>query len=326
MILILTSEAGDYSHIKIIDWLKYYGANFKIISGENILKGDSTFTIKEDNVFYDGINLTKEVTCVYFRRWFFGLPNSVFKDELLTKTINNSLSAEINEIKKYLFYNLSKATWIPSPNSVIVNKLEVLSRAKQCGFNVPNYIVTNNKKILVEFYKKNKEQIITKAIGNFRQVITNDNYYINPVYTKEVKTNLIDKLPARFTLSFFQQKIAKLMEYRIFYFYENIYPTAILSQENRLTEVDSRVNNEHIESRLVSVKLSLYMRKKIIKLMKTLNLTIGSIDMILSTNNKFFFLEVNPVGQIGGYSERCGYNIEQDVVKQLIKIDERYRN
>lgn len=39
MILILTSEAGDYSHIKIIDWLKYYGANFKIISGENILKG-----------------------------------------------------------------------------------------------------------------------------------------------------------------------------------------------------------------------------------------------------------------------------------------------
>ncbi len=68
MILILTTEAGDFSHIKIIDWLSHLGANYKIISGENILRETSNFTIQNGNVFYDGINLSKSISTVYYRR------------------------------------------------------------------------------------------------------------------------------------------------------------------------------------------------------------------------------------------------------------------
>lgn len=43
MILILTTEYGDYSHTAFIDWLKYYEANFFILSLEavNILARES---------------------------------------------------------------------------------------------------------------------------------------------------------------------------------------------------------------------------------------------------------------------------------------------
>lgn len=103
MILILTSEAGDYSHIKIIDWLKYYKAPFKIISGETILKGDTQFYIKENNIYYDGVNLTKTVTCVFYRRWFFGLQNIFLSDKKLNKYTSQALSFEIQDVKRYLF-------------------------------------------------------------------------------------------------------------------------------------------------------------------------------------------------------------------------------
>lgn len=39
MILILTTEAGDYSHKNIVDWLKYYGADYLILTGESIYRG-----------------------------------------------------------------------------------------------------------------------------------------------------------------------------------------------------------------------------------------------------------------------------------------------
>jgi hypothetical protein len=40
MILVLTTESGDFSHIKFIDWLTYYKANYIVITGERILRGE----------------------------------------------------------------------------------------------------------------------------------------------------------------------------------------------------------------------------------------------------------------------------------------------
>ena len=37
----------DFSHLKIIDWLDYYGASYKIITGEGILTGEIEILIKD---------------------------------------------------------------------------------------------------------------------------------------------------------------------------------------------------------------------------------------------------------------------------------------
>ena len=50
-----------------------------------------------------------------------------------------------------------------------------------------------------------------------------------------------------------------------------------------------------------------------------------SLLLNLSFTNKFwgeyYFLEINPVGQISGYSERCFLNFEREFIENLIKID-----
>lgn len=320
MILVLTTQAGDFSHIKIIDWLVHLKANFKIITGEGILNRTNSFTVKNGEIFLDGINLTKEVTAVFYRRWITSSDLEITNDPILNDSLNRNLVAEMYEIRNFINTNLKNAKWIPNAESITVNKLSVLDEAKKIGFNVPDYIVTNSRKDLLEFYRKNKA-IITKAIGNFQRCYTNDGFIVNAIYTKSIGINIIEQLPEIFSPSFFQKQIIKRMEYRVLYFNRKCYATAILSQENELTKVDSRINNDNVESKLCPINLDAGLEAKIVKLMESLGLETGSLDFLHSTDDEIFFLEVNPVGQIGGYSERCLINFEKHIVEYLIKID-----
>ena len=320
MILILTTEEGDFSHLKIIDWLTHLGADYKIISGESILKGASNFTIIDGDIIYDGVNLTQEVSCVFYRRWFTSSKLKVSTDSVMNSSLSKNLTFEIQEIKRYLFNNLKSAIWFPNPYSININKLSVLEQAKNI-INVPDYIITNNKIDLVDFYDRNNGEIITKAIGNFSPVYTSDGYAVNPIYTKEISTDTLNALPDKFPISFIQKKIRKILEYRVFYFNRKIYPTAILSQENKLTQLDSRENDSGNESKLAPAIIDNETECKLIQLMDDLNLNIGSIDMLHSIDDKLYFLEINPVGQIGGYSRRSGFNLEKIIAENLYEID-----
>lgn len=326
MILVLTTQAGDYSHIRIIDWLNYLKANYLTITGESLLLGQEKLALKNGQVFYNDTNLFKDVTCVFYRRWITGSQVQITDDTRLNKSLNRNMVSEMYEIRNFLYKNLKNVIWVPDADSVNVNKLYNLEQAKRFGLNVPNYIITNSKEELIRFYNENDGKIITKAIGNFQKGYTEDGLLVNPIYTKIVDSSIIDFLPERFILSFFQKFIQKQYEYRILYFNKRCYSTMILSQENDLTKVDSRLNNDTIEARLVPIDISVELENKIIQFMCSLNLNIGCLDFLHSLDNQYYFLEVNPVGQFGGYSERCLLDFEKDIVKELVRIDNEHKN
>src|SRR5690606_17083390 len=204
------------------------------------------------------------------------------------------------EIRTFLWNNLKNAIWIPEVGPVSVNKLSNLDLAKSIGFNVPDYMVTNSKDDLNRFFLKNEGKIITKAIGNFQNAQTMDGFLVNSIYTKQVDTTLIKLLPEKFALSFFQKLIEKKHEYRILYFNKKCYSALILSQEQELTKIDSRLQDEDAEARLVPVDISEKLSHTIIQFMEKLNLNTGCLDFLHGLDDKYYFLEVNPVGQIGG--------------------------
>ena len=55
--------------------------------------------------------------------------------------------------------------------------------------------------------------------------------------------------------------------------------------------------------------------------MKSLDLKTGSIDMILTPEGDYYFLEVNPVGQFSMTSSPCNYNLEKRIAEYLMKYD-----
>ena len=62
-------------------------------------------------------------------------------------------------------------------------------------------------------------------------------------------------------------------------------------------------------------------KKKLKNLMDDLDLNIGCIDLLKGVDGQFYFLEVNPVGQIAGYSTRANLNFEKIIVEKMLDID-----
>ncbi len=326
MILILTTEAGDFSHPKFIDWLEYYKADYEILTGESIYRGETKVHIESNFLFVNGRNYTTDVNVVFNRRWLTAseLPKIV-DDKVLNKNMKNTLSSELYEIRDFLDYNLKNAYWIPKLKNASVNKITILQKAQEIGLLIPQFIITNQKEELLKFHSSH-ENIITKAIGNFPRNQSSDNFLINPIYTKIVKEELIDSLPNSFFMSIFQEYIPKKREYRVLYFDGKCFTVEILSQENNYSMVDSRSQeNEDSEVRLQRTNLPSSYEEKIDDFMKSIDLNIGCLDILESINGELFFLEVNPVGQISGYSLRGNLNFEKEIVQQMIGLDEEIR-
>lgn len=57
---------------------------------------------------------------------------------------------------------------------------------------------------------------------------------------------------------------------------------------------------------------------KINRFMKKMNLDTGSIDMIVTPELEYVFLEVNPVGQYDMVSVPCNYHLHSKIAKILI--------
>lgn len=322
MILLLTSESGDLSHIEIVNWLEYFRADYMIITGESFLRGDVNFVYKDDVIICNGRNLTKEVSVVFYRRWLYPSNVVLTKDSLLNKTLLRNLYNETLEVCDFLSSHLKNAIWIPSYQSVCVNKLAVLNYANKVGLLIPKTIVTTSKKELLSFVKKCKNGCITKAIGNYTNIKSDKGLWAKPIYTKEVDTDFItNKCPSQFSISLFQENIPKCLELRIFYFMGVFYTVSIISQNSSLTSTDSRISKEDDFSTIAPYNLDSRICDKLRNLFSLLKLNTGSVDMVLTPENKYVFLEINPVGQFGGYSRRAGLNIEKEIVKKLIKFD-----
>ncbi|MEM9261789.1 MAG: grasp-with-spasm system ATP-grasp peptide maturase, partial [Bacteroidota bacterium] len=64
--------------------------------------------------------------------------------------------------------------------------------------------------------------------------------------------------------------------------------------------------------------------EKLELLMRKLELNTGSIDLMVSEEGEYYFLEVNPGGQFSAPSERANFNLEKRVAETLIEQDQNH--
>lgn len=93
----------------------------------------------------------------------------------------------------------------------------------------------------------------------------------------------------------------------------------IFSQKNKKTQVDFRNYDHSCPNRNVPFKIPTWYEKKLLSLYKQLNLKSGSADIIVTPDDQFVFLEINPIGQFGWLSKNCNYYLEKLVSKHLIQ-------
>jgi len=183
------------------------------------------------------------------------------------------------------------------------------------GFEIPPTFVTRKKEKLYSF-QANHGNIITKAIQESLFFINNNSVYSN--YTEEITDNSISSIEKEFFPSLFQKKLDKKYELRIFYLKGKCYSMAIFSQEDDKTSVDFRKYNKEKPNRNIPYKLPLKIERKINNFMSLVRLDTGSIDLVVTKDNKYVFLEVNPVGQYDMVTKPCNYYLDKEIALSLV--------
>ncbi len=336
MILVLSART-DASTLDVLDWLHYYHAKYSILYTDDLdfkiirfEPNNHEFIISSNG---EQFNLY-DVTAVWYRRTGISVKN--FLHQYIDKSNPGSffiekddhyhygvLLDETRTLVEFIHYLVEKesVTKIGSFFTDDVNKLVVLDKARDVGLNVPESFVITTKEQLIDIKNKHKNKhLITKAIceGIYRPDAKETYQYYS--YVERMDQESINKFSDHFFPSLVQCEIEKDLELRIFYIRGTFFPMAIFSQDEEDSIVDFRKNNHRSTPlKYVPYLLPKEIEFKLNKLMDSLYLTCGSIDVVLDKEGNYIFLEVNPVGQYGMTSSPCNYYLDRLIAQILCK-------
>jgi ATP-GRASP peptide maturase of grasp-with-spasm system len=218
--------------------------------------------------------------------------------------IERFLKREEDTIISFVIRQLEKKNHIGNYFIIQPNKLCQLEKAINIGLDIPQTVISSNKEVLIKYLAQ--DEWITKAIQ--------ENEFTT---IKSLNSSFIIHQAKEFFPSLIQEKLEKLYELRIFFMNDDYYAMAIFSQLDEQTSLDFRNYNKQKPNRTVPYKLPKDILQKLKKLMQELGLNTGSIDMVVTKDKRYVFLEVNPVGQFGMVSYPCNYYLEKRVADYL---------
>ena len=235
------------------------------------------------------------------------MQGSLFKEDLIEdqKKVNYFIEASLRDSCHYV------GSYI---REVENNKLVELENARKAGLNIPETLVTGRKMDLLPFVER-FGSVVTKQL--FSPFCKNDGQfqYCNNGTTK-LSVEEVKQFPAEFSISLFQEYIEKEIEIRVFFFKDLFFGMGIFSQKDPKTAIDFRNYNDDSPNRNVPVRLT----ENVIQCLRCCvsgRYETGSIDLILTPKNEYYFLEINPSGQFHWLSQNCNYYIEKQIAQNL---------
>ncbi|SHG47858.1 ATP-GRASP peptide maturase, grasp-with-spasm system [Chryseobacterium oranimense] len=326
MIIIFSKNYGENTTDDVLNWLHHHKKDNEVIlriNGDDLLNKDFYIDVSNSEFNFNNQKINNQIVhTIWFRRTFdqdfLNIEPKIFNDFHNNKTLENHLLSELGTIYRFLESFLDNSVWI-NKYSESLNKLKTLKLAEKHGLKIPDTYITNKIEIINQL--ATDKNLITKPISDAVTLFDDDSHYM--MYTSEVSE--IKKEGYIFPTKL-QSKIDKKFELRIFYIDDVFYSMAIFSQNDHKTKVDFRNYNFKKSNRNVPYKLPVKIESSLKELVKELNLKTCSIDMIVSKDEEYYFLEINPVGQFGMVSQPCNYHLEEQMALYILKNYEENNN
>jgi ATP-GRASP peptide maturase of grasp-with-spasm system len=321
--VIIFSECKDVSTNDVIDFLFFNKTPFYRFNDEvRINKLSIQFNIEEfkfkltqqNRVLNDSIN-----NVIWYRRGLI----QVIKYSSDTKLFNllNSNSKENNsQIQLFIdSYILKNNRSINSQKDNNISKIDVFYNANKLKINTPKTLISNEIEDIIKFAKNNINTIIKDDIFSKISYTHNNKFVvtINQSYNAVKLSNFENINFNNKCATLFQEYIPKKYEIRTFYLKGQFRSMAIFSQQNEKTKTDFRNYDYDRPNRNVPYNLPKSLEKKLHKLMLKLDINCGSMDIIVTPDDEYYFLEVNPIGQFQWLSKGCNYFIERMIAEDL---------
>ncbi|MDR2238530.1 MAG: MvdD family ATP-grasp ribosomal peptide maturase [Chryseobacterium sp.] len=297
-ILIITHTADNFSIEKVTEYIEKNGCEVIRFDVDLYPLQNKLTTSFQDGEWVsiletpDAKHRLDDIAAVWYRRAY-NMGNGL-KEEMDPKFFG----AAMGEIRNTLFgflesidtYSLGK----PSVYRRLDSKEEQLKIADKIGLKIPESCITNNPEEARKFILKH-QNVIAKMQTGFA-IYENGEECV--VFTNVVKEDNLEELDSLLYCPMqFQKKIEKKKELRITVVGRDVYAFEIDSQQSEEAKIDWRKDGVNLIDKWIRTELPSEVEQKILELLDVYNVDYGAIDVIVSPEDEYYFIEINAAGE-----------------------------
>lgn len=319
MILIITNKLDPHVDV-VIQCLKTKDADFIRFNTEDFPQRCSFSWQTTDSVIDGQLSLPgghkillSQISSCWYRR---PSPPIASKD-LITPQTKEFAEDELTTLLKGLWTYLSGCFWISYPPKIhqAESKIYNLKLATEIGFFIPRTLVTNDPQEAKDFFYACQGKVINKVLGKGQVEYLRDYYF---VYTHKVLPEDLDRIGSvKYVPTLFQEYIPKSVEIRVTVVGDKAFSCEIHSQASPKT-VDDWRHYDLDKVKHIAHQLPESIKSLCLKMAKELDLNFATLDLILTPDNNYVFLELNPNGQWLWIEQLTGLPISSAISNLLI--------
>jgi glutathione synthase/RimK-type ligase-like ATP-grasp enzyme len=201
------------------------------------------------------------------------------------------------------------------------SKEEQLRMAAKHGLKIPATCITNSPERVRKFIKEQNGPVITKMQSSFA-VYREDDEYV--VFTNEItEDHLADIDNLTLCPMTFQQKLPKQLELRVTIVGRKVFAFSIDSQRVSNAQTDWRKEGVAMIDDWQPFELPSSIEEKLLAFMDDYKVNYGAIDLILTPDDEYYFLEINAAGEYFWLDKLNDNAISKQLAHVLLGIAER---
>ncbi len=217
-----------------------------------------------------------------------------------------------------LFYGLS-TRWISHPDAIRAAewKPKQLALAQRLGLRVPRTLITNDPQAALRFFEECAGEMIYKPFNQGVPQPRKGETWQGAIYTTKMTRPLLEAYASGIALTtcLFQEHIPKAFDLRITIIGTQIFAAEIHSQEHEQTQIDFRKGYEQLS--YCVHRLPEAIGTACLAVVRAFDLQFAAIDMIVTPEHEYIFLEINPCGQWGWIEEHTSLPLTATLVDLL---------
>lgn len=241
----------------------------------------------------EGTFTSNEIDCHWYRR-----PNSPVINKDVSDVEKKMAIRECRLFFNWLYESINVGFSVNPVRAAICgeNKLKQLACARSCGLLIPDTIITNSPDEIRAFIERDALSTVYKP---FRGAFWKDEsgVFSKTLTSKVTEADLVADEYLRLTPGIFQKYVEKKYELRIVAMGNHVVAIKLDSQANTKTSEDWRGATVRASLKPEVVTIPEQIRSQCLELLKSMGLVFGCIDMIVTPDERYVFLENNQAGQ-----------------------------
>ncbi len=217
-----------------------------------------------------------------------------------------------------LLYAL-EACWVSHPDAIRAAewKPKQLAYASQVGLTVPKTLITNDVQAAFQFFEECQGEMVYKPFNQGVPRPKPGAVWQGAIYTTKMTRAVLEQhassLPL--TANLFQEYIAKQMDLRIIVIGTRVFAAEIHSQQSQRAQVDFRLAYDELHYAVH--QLPDVVHQQVLALVRAFDLQFSSMDILLTPEGEYVFLDLNPCGQWGWIERHTGLPLTEALVDLL---------